>query len=1311
MTMKIFAYKAISVSIRLAAKAAFAVVMLGTPAIAAEGNTANLATPSQASTLPSSHVVDASVLTPAVPALDATTNPVAVPSPEPIALPTLTLTPETPQVQPTPAPTTQPVAKPTAPGSDAPITEPISDAASSPDASATPTNTAPAPDAELIRIDNNSPVDSATPAPTVPSVIPLNPGEVRFVAPQLNTVVDVAATSVTLQFEIGAPVELWVNDKPVEKSLIGRTETDQPNNVVTQTWYGVPLQPGSNTLKVIVNGQVVASQQVQVRSEPVRLVVETLESRIPADGRSTVTIKGQLLDAQGNRSNQDAIVTLSTTAGTFQGADANPDLDGFQVQARSGEFTATLQAGIEAKKVRLRAAARDFEAYTQLEFATNLRPTLLTGVVDLRLGARGTDYYSSFRDFLPTDGDDRTQFDVYSAVFATGHVGNWSFTVAHNSDRALNQDCNGTSTLNRESADCGNKYPVYGDSSTVDKVVRSRDSLFVRLERNQDYFMWGDYNTEELATKSQLYTSTTRELHGFKANYNIGNLQLTGFYGDNVEGFQRDTIAPDGTSGFYFLSRRLVLPGSETVFIEAEELGRPGTVVRRQQLIRGQDYDIDYDRGTLLFNDPVQRTDIAEDGTTLVQRIVATYQYESEGEASIYGGRIRYHFSKKDGRESWIAASYLNENQGVRHFELYGADALISLGNHGNLMAEFAHSMNDSETVGKVSGEAFRVEYEGQLTNGVTNRTYFRKTDTGFANNATTSFVPGQTRYGTQFTAKVAKQTSLRFQFDREENKGVAPQPLFTQEDLLTLRSEAVPGSAIDNRLTTVSAGVVQKIGKTNLEFDLIHRSRQDDTSGSEFDGSSTQLRSRLTTPITPKLSLKAQYEQTLSAGDDPIYPSRVVAGLDWKVSSDTTVSLSQQFRLGDTQYGGDNSITALDVKKDQKLGPDTTLTSRYSILGGASGVTVQRALGLKHNIIITPGLRADFSYERIQGPITGYTAAGLQFAQPFAPGQSGRSVGVSGGDSFSVGLEYTAKENFKASGRIEHRTSSQGSNTVISAGMAGKITNSLTGLMDFRQASSANQKLTGLGTTRTLKLGLAYRNPENDKFNALFRYEFRQNPSTIPDTIFLGSGTGSEDHTLATEAIYAPNWRWEFYGKVALRHSTSYLADDYVGSSTVTLSQLRAAYRVNRSLELVGEARWIGQGSPNYSEFGLVAEAGYYLTPNLRLGVGYAFGRASDRDFNGTRTVDGPFIGLTIKLDQQFQGFGIQKLMKPKQKPVEVQAVKEPEAQLGQESAVTPAPVETQLIGEAIAPTATPSSTDLRVIDLPLTQPNSPLP
>jgi hypothetical protein len=202
--------------------------------------------------------------------------------------------------------------------------------------------------------------------------------------------------------------------------------------------------------------------------------------------------------------------------------------------------------------------------------------------------------------------------------------------------------------------------------------------------------------------------------------------------------------------------------------------------------------------------------------------------------------------------------------------------------------------------------------------------------------------------------------------------------------------------------------------------------------------------------------------------------------------------------------------------------------------------------------------------------------------------------------------------------------------------------------LVRYQQANSANQKLTGLGDTANLKVGLAYRDPQNDKFNALLRYEYRKNPAVIPDTVLLGSGTGSEDHTFAVEAIYAPNWQWEFYGKYALRNSTSYLAEDLVRTSTVNLGQLRATYRLGYSWDLVGEARLISQN--NYTETGFVVEAGYYLTPNLRLSAGYVFGKVDDPDFSGTRSAGGPYLGLTVKLNELFDGFGLQKLPPPQQ-------------------------------------------------------------
>jgi hypothetical protein len=1107
-----------------------------------------------------------------------------------------------------------------------------------------------------------TPQPTKQPTAEVTNKVPeaIAPLTVKILTPTNSSILKSAATSVVLQYAEGSKIELKINGVSVDPSLIGRTEVDSKSKIVTQTWYGVIFNPGNNTLtaRATRDGKAgeIATVKLQVRGLATQIKLQTTEARIPADGRSTATIQGELQDAQGNRSEQDAIVTLVASAGEFVGADAKPDSDGFQVKAEKGQFTAQLRSVLQAQTVRIAARITNIEVFTQIQFDTSLRPSLVTGVIDLRLGKKGTDYYSSFRDFLPPDGDNKTQLDFHSAVFATGRVGDWLFTGAYNSDHTLNEDCNGNSRLFRDSNDCTEKYPVYGDTSTVETTTPSQDSLYLRIERNSrilgaepDFAMWGDYDTQEFSRSSQEYTAFNRKLHGFKANYNLGDLQVTGFYGNNVEGFQRDTLAPDGTSGYYFLSRRLLIPGSESVFIEVEELNRPGTVLKREQLSRGPDYEIDYDRGTLIFRQAVLRTDVDAEGRILVRRIVATYQYESsDGTSSIYGGRVQYHLARELGRESWIGATYLTENLGVRDFELYGADARFAIGDKGFLIAEYAHSTNESDVTGKVSGSAYRIEAEGEIAKNILARAFYRSADAGFANDTTISFVPGQTRYGANVTARVSDKTNLRFQYDREKNFGIAPQPLNTFEDLLNPGFVAIPGSAVDNSLTTISAGVQQRIGKADLTVDWIRRTRTDRIPEEDLSTTSDQLRSRLNLPLTNTLSFIAQNELTFSNEVDAVYPDRTLFGLSWKALPGINIALSQQF-FTRGQYSG-NSITSLDVNGEHKFGTDTTVTGRYSMYSGGDGLGGTGAIGIKQGWTIAPGLKANFAYEHVFGDFFGKTAAGTQFAQPFAPGQSASSIGVDGGDSYSVGLDYNDNPNWQANARYEHRNSSGGSNTVISSSVTGKITPSITALARYQQANSSNQTLSGLGTTRDLKLGLAYRDIHSDKFNALLRYEYRKNPSTTPETILFGNGTGSEDHTFAVEAIYAPSWRWEFYGKYALRSSTSYLADDLVGTSIINLAQARATYRLGYKWDVVGEARWINQPSAGYSETGLVLETGYYLTPNLRLAGGYVFGNVKDDGFSGSRSSSGPYLGLTVKLNELFDGFGLQKVAPPQQ-------------------------------------------------------------
>jgi hypothetical protein len=1047
------------------------------------------------------------------------------------------------------------------------------------------------------------------------------------------------------------------------------------------------------------------------------------DPRVQADGRSTIKLQGRIIDEKGEVLRKDAIATLTTSAGKFIGADQDKDQGGFQVRVIDGEFTATLQSDIKPQQVRIRAAidkiqkqslnvptelddiknptfpqqtdnswiekitTAPLEAYTQVEFSTHLRPSLVTGVLNLRIGPGGTNYWGSLQEFLDPDEIDKgTTVDFYGAAFATGKIGDWLFTGAFNSDRAINQDCEGNNRLFGGMQFCEQPYPVYGDSSTATPTTPSIDSFYARLERTPsivgaepDYFMWGDYSTNEFARASQLYTATSRQLHGFKANYNLGNLQITGLYANNIEGFQRDTIVPDGTSGYYFLSKRLLVPGSEIVYVEAEEINRPGTVVERKQMLRGADYEIDYDRGTLRFNRPVFATELNPFGSTLVRRIVVTYQNEGGEDSSLVGGRLQYNFSNDFTNKTFGAISYLREDQGDQDFELFGGDFLISLGNTGKIVGEFAHSNNNLITGEQASGNAYRLEAFGNITENLFAQAYYRAVEPNFSNNATFSFTPGQTRYGASLLTRLSDLTSLRVAYDVEENYGTAPTSITSFFDLFDPQPQNRPGERVSNELRTFRAGILQKLGNSDLSLEYVNRSRNDRI-GDDLDGDASQIVSRLKFPLTDTLTFQAQNE--LNLGDsDPLYPNRTTLGLDWKAAEGVTFRLAHQF-YDDSELLPGNSLTTLDTIVDQKLSDDTSLLGRYSVLSGFGGLQGQGALGVNHGWKVAPGFKVNLGYQYVFKNIFNATAAGDRYPQYYAVGQTAASLGLFSGSVYSLGFEYTDNPDFKARAQFEYRDGDQSNNLVISAAAAGKISPALTALVRFQQAGEANVYLpnvvnsidTGgirfqeLGDTANLKIGLAYRDPTNDKFNGLLKYEWRQNFDSIPETQLTGStATG---HVFSAEGIYAPNWRWEFYGKYAFRNGVTYYDNDrYDGS--VNLAQLRAAYRLGYRSDLAVEGRWIGQNSNNgtdYDEFGVAVETGYYVTPDLRLGLGYSFGSVDDRDFTGYRSEGGFYINISLKLNELLGGFGLQEPVPKQQQESEISTAQtEPAKQTSQ--------------------------------------------
>jgi hypothetical protein len=1072
----------------------------------------------------------------------------------------------------------------------------------------------------------------------------------QILTPTTNSVIDIPAATIIVQYLGNSPIELKVNGQVVDNKSIGRTETDTKTNVVTQTWYGVSLTAGENIIIAQDNQGNTASSKVQVRGVPTNLQLTTKESRVPADGRSLLTVEGQLLDENGNNSKRDGVVTLYSTAGEFAGVDKDRDQPGFQVPVVKGAFSAPLRAGLIAQNVQIRATIMSLEASTQVQFETNLRSSIATGLLDLRVGARGTDYYRSFTDFLPIDRNNSTEVRLRGQGFGTGRIGDWSITGAVNSDRPLNKVCNTSDRLFRDTSStqsCEDLYPVYGDTSKVEALTPSRDSVYVKLEssvgvagKTPNSILWGDYNTTEFANPSQQFTTTSRNLHGAKLNYNLGNLLVSGFYGDNLQGFQRDNIAPDGTSGFYFLSQRLLLGGTESLSVETAEIDRPGNVIKVEPLARGLDYEIDYDRGTVLLSRPLLRTAVGENGNLLVRRLIATYQYANGSSSNIIGSRAQFNFNRTSDKESWLAGSYTKETQGIRDFSIFGVDGLISLGNSSNIVAEYAKSTNNSGLGSTIDGSAFRVEGQFKFSDTTQSRAYLRSSEAGFSNNATTSFVPGQTRYGADLTTRLGSGTSLRIQADREENRGVAPIAISGLTNFLT-PSIPITGQ-VDNDLTTITAGIQQRFGNNaTIDLDYVNRSRQDRLAliPGQSDVSSNQIRTRVGIPLGNNLTLRGQNEINLSNQQDVVYPNRTAVGVDWAVYPGINLRVSQNY-ISSTQFG-DSNYTSLDFDSAYNLTNSTKITGRYSL----SPFQSIGSVGFQQGFVLSPGLKLDLNYEKVFGGITNITGAGQQFAQPVASGQVAASLTTTGGDTYGIGVNYTDNANFQANARYELRNTNISTSSLISAGATGKLGSDLTALFRFQQSGAANQLLRDapIGDTTNLRLGLALRNPAVDQWNALFSYQYRKNPALLPTSILTSTGTGSEDHTLSLDAIYAPSWQWEFAGKYALRNATSYLDQSFSAGNTIGISQLRATYRLGYNWDLTGDVRWLNQFASGRSETGASLEAGYYLTPNLRLSGGYSLGAADDP--NGTRTGGGLYAGVTLKLNDLFGGFGQQQL------------------------------------------------------------------
>ncbi|RYG05513.1 MAG: hypothetical protein EON92_20870, partial [Burkholderiales bacterium] len=216
-----------------------------------------------------------------------------------------------------------------------------------------------------------------------------------------------------------------------------------------------------------------------------------------------------------------------------------------------------------------------------------------------------------------------------------------------------------------------------------------------------------------------------------------------------------------------------------------------------------------------------------------------------------------------------------------------------------------------------------------------------------------------------------------------------------------------------------------------------------------------SSIYARASWKATETLSFTGEIQRELGEGGDTLY----ALGADWRVAEKTRLyaryELAHQY-TGAYGLGVGETASNIAVGIDTQYMQDGTVYSEYRLRDASAGREVQAALGLRNGWRLAQGLRLTTNLERLNTTLGDATAVG-------------------------VGLEYTASDLWKASGRVEWRQDATNTNYLGTLGVARKLDSSWTVLArDY--FNLVQPRASGVGSTRRqnqFQVGFAWRRVE----------------------------------------------------------------------------------------------------------------------------------------------------------------------------------------------------------------------------------------
>ena len=805
-------------------------------------------------------------------------------------------------------------------------------------------------------------------------------------------------------------------------------------------------------------------------------------------------------------------------------------------------------------------------------------------------------------------------------------------------------------------------YPSFGDDSTVEEGAPTLGKFYVRLAKQENYGLWGNF---KIGYTGNTLAHVDRTLYG--ANFHLQSADTTSF------GEQRlylDTFAAEpgtiasrdefrGTGGsLYYLKHQDILNGSERVRVEIRDKDS-GMVVGVKNLTAGLDYDIDYLQGRIVLTEPLSAS--VSDGMLVdsggssgdLAFLVARYEYTpgfDDINTLALGGRAHYWMNdtvklgvtankneEDDAEGSLTAADVTFRKSANTWFKLEGSrsegasvDTLQSIdggysfdgnttiiGNDANAGAYRADtSIALSDVFDNAQGKV--TLYHQQVEGGYSAPGLSSLTDTN--NTGATLTMPIGERYNVraktdskeveQGLKTTASEVDLDYQLNEhwtlsggarvDEREDNSPVVPLTQEE--GRRSDMRLQAAYDSRERWSAYGFVQ---------DTV------DTTGNRDENS--RLGSGGSYRVSDRFKLKGE----VSGGD---LGEAGMLGVDYLYSDRTNLytNYALENERSDNGMRARRGNMSSGFRTHYSDSASVYLEERYTHGDVPTGLTHSAGVDLAPDDRWNYGVNADFG--TLKDPRTSAeterTAVGARMGYSFD------------GLTFASALEYRVDKNENpVDASVSERTTWLTKNSLKyrlnpNWRLIGKFNHS-------ESESSLGEFYDGNYTEAVL--GYAYRPIDHDRLNTLFKYTYFYNlPSADQVTV---ANTAAEyiqkSHILSADMTYDLTSRWSVGGKYAYRRGELSMdrVDPEFFESNAHLYVLRADWHFLHRWDALIEGRMLDLPEAGDQRSGMLLGIYRHVGQNMKVGMGYNFTDFSDDLTDLDYDSEGYFINIVGKI------------------------------------------------------------------------------